>query len=125
MHKSEPSDTTQADVNSHVLRTTKPARVPWWGAYSIGALGTALLFAENALSVSPAWHKLIGVAIVITMFGMLAAWNWRHSAALDDEAIRRTTKQQATARHVSLSPVQTQYLMAQARRAQADTTHDG
>ena len=88
----------------------KPA---WWRLYLDIALVVALLFVEEPLPVTPGWHKLLQLVLVVVLTWLMAAWTWRNTVALDDEPLLREVKQRAAARHVALTPVQTRYLVAQ------------
>ena len=91
--------------------------VSWRQVYIVVAISFVLLFGQDELPVSQGWHKLIEIALILTMFGLIARWLWRNNAALEEESLRYEIEQQAAERHVTLTPVQTNYLLTQARGA--------
>jgi hypothetical protein len=100
----------------------KRTHVSWRWPYLITGISGALLFGQERVRMSAGWHEALELAIVIVMFGLLARWLQRNEADLEAEDLRREVEQQAAERgQTRLTPIQANYLAAEARRAKEHT----
>ncbi len=86
--------------------------------YGLYGLMVVLLFAQASLPVSTGWHQVMELGVVGTTVGLMAWWQRRNAAVLEDDALLRKLEHgMPQRRQYPLTPVQARYLVAQERHA--------
>lgn len=89
-----------------------------WVFYLIYGVMVVLLLAQAPLHVGVHWHQVLEAIIVGASLGAMAWWKRHIAGALKEDALQRIVLKRARQRHVCLTAVQLDYLVAQERRVQ-------
>lgn len=93
-----------------------PNKPCWWQYYLLTIALPGLIAAQDHLHVSPGWHLVVELGIVVLWLVAGLLWLRRNSAALEaEDTLKRIEQRAPRSRSVPLRPVQAHYLLAMER----------